>query len=492
MPCTTLLVGKHASYDGSTIIARNEDSGAFDPKQFLFMKAEDQPRHYTSKISHVEIDLPDDPLSYTYIPNVDRTDGIWASHGVNAANVAMSATETETSNERVGGADPYVRYVAAQGDPGSSEYVPPSSGGIGEEDLVTIVLPYIRSARDGVLRLGKLLETYGTYEMNGVAFSDLDEIWWLETIGGHHWIARRLPDDAYATIPNQFGLDQFDFQDAFGKQKNYVCSADLKDFIHQHHLDLTLEGAFNPREAFGSNSDRDHVYNTPRAWIMQSYFNPHDHIGEASVNDFLAGTRELPWCQIPERKITIEDVKYILSNHYQGTPYNVYKPDTQHIYRPIGVHSNLHLAIIQIRPYVEEDHRVLKWITYASNVFNAITPYYTNITVTPDYLAKTPAKQVDTHSYYWQNRLIAALADSHYDRIFQDLERYKLRTQTEARRLLLASDAAIREAAGKAEACEAANEKMAAMLKAQTDEFLFLLLKKATEGMKNSTKLADF
>ena len=27
MPCTTILVGKNASYDGSTIIARNDDSG---------------------------------------------------------------------------------------------------------------------------------------------------------------------------------------------------------------------------------------------------------------------------------------------------------------------------------------------------------------------------------------------------------------------------------------------------------------------------------
>ena len=28
MPCTTLLVGKKASYDGSTMTARNEDSGS--------------------------------------------------------------------------------------------------------------------------------------------------------------------------------------------------------------------------------------------------------------------------------------------------------------------------------------------------------------------------------------------------------------------------------------------------------------------------------
>ena len=35
MACTTILVGKNASYDGSTIVARNEDSpnGQFEPKK---------------------------------------------------------------------------------------------------------------------------------------------------------------------------------------------------------------------------------------------------------------------------------------------------------------------------------------------------------------------------------------------------------------------------------------------------------------------------
>lgn len=35
------------------------------------------------------------------------------------------------------------------------------------------------------------------------------------------------------------------------------------------------EGVFNPREAFGSHSDLDHVYNTPRAWAMQRFLSPH-------------------------------------------------------------------------------------------------------------------------------------------------------------------------------------------------------------------------
>ena len=41
----------------------------------------------------------------------------------------------------------------------------------------------------------------------------MNEIWWLESIGGHHWMARRVPDDAYVVNPNQLGSDFFDFDD---------------------------------------------------------------------------------------------------------------------------------------------------------------------------------------------------------------------------------------------------------------------------------------
>ena len=67
MACTTILVGKHASYDGSTMIARNDDSGSghFTPKKFTVVQPEEQPRHYRSVLSHVEIELPDNPMRYT-------------------------------------------------------------------------------------------------------------------------------------------------------------------------------------------------------------------------------------------------------------------------------------------------------------------------------------------------------------------------------------------------------------------------------------------
>ena len=175
MACTTILVGKDVSYDGLTLVARNEDSGAgqFNPKKFVVVNPEDQPKLYKSLLSHVEIPLPENPMCYSALPNaVYEEEGYWAACGVNEANVSMTATKTITSNERVLSADPLVKYSPAIGKPEQEDYLPEKISGIGEEDMVTLVLPYIRSAREGVKRLAELLETYGTYEMNGIAFQD--------------------------------------------------------------------------------------------------------------------------------------------------------------------------------------------------------------------------------------------------------------------------------------------------------------------------------
>ena len=222
----------------------------------------DQPRVYTSVESHLTIDLPEEPMRYTSVPDAIEGHGVWAAAGFNELNVGMSATETITSNERVLGADPLVVYTPASGVEGEEGYVPACPGGLGEEDFVTLVLPYIRSAREGVERLGALLEKYGTYEMNGIAFSDVDEIWWLETVGGHHWIAKRVPDDMYVTMPNQLGIDWFDLGDAEGEQLEHMASPDLRAWMADNHLDLTLRGeyAFFSEDEYELIEDGDDDY----------------------------------------------------------------------------------------------------------------------------------------------------------------------------------------------------------------------------------------
>lgn len=483
MACTTILVGKKASYDGSTMIARNDDSpsGVFTEKKMIVVKSDKQAKEYKSVISHVSIKLPENSLSFTLMPNVSNKEGIWGASGINSENVSMTATETITTNPRVLGADPLVKLHK---DEKGNEVV----GGIGEEDIVYLVLPYIKSAKEGVLRLGKLLEEYGTYESNGIAFSDKDEIWYLETIGGHHFIARRVPDDVYVVMPNQFGIDEFDFDDAFSKQENYICSADLKEFISENHLDLTMgERKFNPRLAFGSHDDSDHVYNTPRAWYMLRYFNPRSFKFDGENATYTPLSDDLPWCLVPERKITVEDVKYILSSHYQGTVYDCYSKikdeKMKGAYRPIGISRTSFMSINQIRGYMPKKLQSIEWICFGSNAFNSVVPLYTNVDCIPSYFSNTTL-DVDTDNFYWSSRLIGALVDAHFQTCSIFVERYQASLVSACYKILNEYDK-------KENSLEEANEKIAKIAKSETDKCLKNVLYTASCHMINGYSRSD-
>ncbi|MBW3082583.1 C69 family dipeptidase [Bifidobacterium phasiani] len=527
MSCTTILIGKHASWDGSTIIARDDDSGSgrYDPKRLVVVHPADQPRHYTSTLSHVEIDLPDDPCRYMIAPNVLPNRGVLAEAGVNVHNVCMTATETLAVNERVLAADPMVELRPAAGTPGDADYTPETPGGIGEEDIITLVLPYVTTARDGVLRLGGLLERYGTYEANGIAISDADEIWYVETIGGHHWIARRVPDDCYTTIPNQLGIDDFDLDDAFGERRDFMCSADLREFMARHHLDMTMRpsgrgttigfgaatggtngsangGAtasartahgtrnahcavgttdtgttdaditdtvigttdpaidampprrFNPRHAFGTSTPKDHIYNTPRAWYMQRHLNPSDGWDSPAAR-WTPASDDIPWCRVPERRVSIEDVEFLLASHFEGTPFDPYgtlgTPESRHRYRPIGINRTGHMVAMQVRPDVPAANRALMWVSFGSGPFTAAAPFYANATDTPAYLRDTPAEP-STDSLYWTNRMIAAMADPHYIENSNAIEQYREAVHAFGHRHVFETDEALAQTVGNASA----------------------------------------
>ncbi|WP_024746814.1 C69 family dipeptidase [Levilactobacillus namurensis] len=430
--CTTILVGKKASIDGSTIISRNDDGHeALDPERFVVVNPEDQPRDYQSVISKVQIKLPDNPLRYTSIPNSILTNGIWPAAGINSENIAMSATETITTNSRVLGIDPYV------------------DGGIGEEDLVTLVLPYIHSAKEGVERLGALLEEFGTYEPNGIAFSDNNEIWWLETIGGHHWAAKRIPDDAYVVAPNRMNIDDFDFN-----ADDTLSSADLEDLIATYHLNPDFDRV-NLRHIFGSASIKDTVYNNPRAWFGQKYFNPeieHDPMEQ-----------DLPFICHANRKISIEDVKFVLSSHFENTKYDVYGNGSEAdktLFRPIGINRNHDVHILQIRNDVLQEIAGIHWMAFGANTFNTVVPFYANVNDTPA-VYKDADGEFNMNHMYWLSCTTALLGDTDYD-LYVDLRNtFALEAMGAYRKIQNDTDAAIADQSDVTAYLQAANEKLA-------------------------------
>lgn len=437
--CTTILVGKAATIDGSTMIARSEDGGStIIPEAFITVNPEDQPKHYQSVISKQKIDDEDllpNPMRYTSAPDASGKHGVWAAAGINEATVAMTATETITTNSRIQGIDPLVE-----------------EGGLGEEDFVTLTLPYIKSAREGVKRLGYLVEKYGTYEMNGSAFADHDEVWYIETIGGHHWAARRIPDDAYVAAPNRLNIDFFDFKD----EENFMCSSDLLDLIEKYHLNPDYQG-YNLRHIFGSSTIKDAHYNNPRAWYIHRYFDPE---WEGTPAD-----QDQPFITYAKKKISPEDIKFLESSHYQDTPYDVYSTTNtdaeKKLFRPIGINRNFETHILQIRNDVPEGLAGVQWLAFGPNTFNVFVPFYTNVTTTPASFQTGP--NFDLSKIFWVNKLNAQLGDTNY-KVYSALEQaFEEKTMAKLRKIENDTDEAVKNLTGKdlQEKLEEANQKMA-------------------------------
>ena len=483
MACTTILVGKKASFDGSTMIARNEDYN-YEIKHLVVVTPEMQSGEYKSIMNHFVIKMPDNPLRYTACPNVNPHNGIWAAAGINERNVGITATVTIRTNPRVLAADPLVLYHKAENSCGADR-----PGGLGEEDIVSLVLPYISSAREGVRRLGILLETIGTSECNGVAFNDSEEVWWLETIGGHHWIARRIKDEECAVITNQYVIDTFDFDDAFGEQKEYMCSPDIQDFIRQNSLNLSTDAGFNPKLAFGQigfGRDHDHSYNTPRSWFMGRYLNPKKYKWDGPDSDFTPESDNIPWTYVPERKVTIEDIKYILSSHYQGTPFDPYslQADLKGRYRPIGRNTTAHTAVCQIRGYMPYKLQAIEWIGFGSATFNAWVPIYAQVSSIPNFLSEV-STAVTTQDFYWSSRLMGVIADAHYHLAISQIQDYQMNVPSICYRIIRHNDDVMIQN-GQYNLLESSNEEICKLLQKETILCLNNLVRIASEHMLNS------
>lgn len=250
--CTSILVGKKMSADGSLMVARSEDWDSQYAKHFgMYQDTENGPEEFVASDSPFRCKLPKKALGYTALAPY-HLPGHWGSAGFNTAGVGMSATESIYSNEKALKADPLVNT------------------GIGENSIFNITLPYIKTAKQGVQRVGALIEEHGVKEGFGIGFVDADELWYLETACGHRWMAAKIPDDVYFASGNQSRFREYDPKD----QKNFLGSKDLIEFAGKHKLYNPKKEAFDFHKAYAREIVLDETYNYPRVCSIQALLSP--------------------------------------------------------------------------------------------------------------------------------------------------------------------------------------------------------------------------
>jgi len=387
MACTSIMVGKQVAMDGVNYIARNEDNFVANwPKRF-FVQPAVSGRHetYTSPYNKLSFELPETGYRYTSSPDANQDEGWYEEDGINEKNVGMSATESVTANEKVLAYDPLIE------------------NGVAEDSITTLVLPYINSAREGVKYLGDLIAKYGSTESNGVEFFDEDEIWYMELATGHHWVAIRIPDDCYVVAANQIGIEDIKFNDP----ENYMWSDGIQDFVSEHDLNPDLTG-WNFRHIFGTSTKQDRHYNTPRVWYGQKVLNP--SIEQDPESD------DLPFLRKPEKKISVEDIQYILASHYNETkfdPIGSGSEEDKKRYRAISLSRTANSHILQLRDSKKTAANAIEWKALGIPSFTPYVPFFTNADDTDESYSYVPEK-LDLKSAYWLYESLSMIVESHY------------------------------------------------------------------------------
>ncbi|MBF0118842.1 MAG: C69 family dipeptidase [Desulfobacterales bacterium] len=394
--CTTIIVGSKATNDGSIIIARNEDSStAHDAQNMIYHPVHKESFLFNSNSidnpnsNKFTYKLPKNSLSYIAFPHWSsslKENYSFEETGINEYGVAISATETIFNSDKALKIDPYLLIT-----------------GTTEDSITSVVLPQATSAKEGVRILGNIVENIGAGEGFGVAFSDRNEAWYLETASGHHWLAMRIPDDSYFVSANQGRFQEAELNDTM----NVLSSKGLLDFAISNKLFDPKQEPFNFFKCYISNTPHDITYNYPRVKTLLQIYSNYNY----DKNDGL-----YPVFMQPKKKMTVWDVAAGLRNKYNGTPNDPYQTkNPKEINRPICVLRASLSHITQTRPDLPDDIAYTQYIALGMTDLSVYIPFYKGITNIPKEYQGAKDK-ADNDSMFWKYRKMQVLVLQDYPR----------------------------------------------------------------------------
>lgn len=416
--CTSFLVGKKASSDGSTIITYNQDSyGMYG--RLLYLPAGNHAVGNVRKIvdgdtNHYLGEIPEAPYTYAVMGYI------------NEHQVGITETTFGGRHELI---DPK----------GIIDYV----------SLMTIALQRSKTAREAIKVMTSLVQEYG-YASEGESFSvaDPNEIWILEMIGkgseekGAVWVAVRIPDDCIACHANQSRIHQFDLKD----KQNVMYSKDVISFAKKRGYftgkdsDFSFSNAYAPADFGAIRYCEARVWSFYNKWVdgMERYLDYADgkHIGKSEV---------MPLYFKPKQKLSLHDVMNSMRDHYEGTPFDVTKDAGSGPYdapyrptplswkyegksyfneRPISTQQTAGTFVVQMRDFLPNPIGGVIW--YGNDDPNMVpyTPVYCCATKAPECYDSKDANDVtfSWDSAFWIQNWVSNMVYPRYSQLFPSLK----------------------------------------------------------------------
>ncbi|MBR5052111.1 MAG: C69 family dipeptidase [Bacteroidaceae bacterium] len=423
--CTNLVVGKKASKDGSVIISYSQDDyGAFEPLRVI--PAADHPAGSMHALYHYE--------SGNYlgeIPEVAHTYGIVG---------LMNEHQLSIHETTYGGREELTDTVSGLIDYGS---------------LMVLGLQRSKTAREAIQVMTELTDKYG-YESEGESFTiaDPNEAWIMDMIGkgpgnkGTVWVAVRIPDDCISGHANQSRIHQFPLKDKKNclYAKDVISFAKEKGYFNGKDADFSFADSYAPLDFGGLR------YCEARIW---SYFNKWAAEDMSPYLPFAMGDTKgevLPLYVKPKALLSVQDVKDMMRDHYEGTPMDMtqdigmgawempYRPtplsfevDGKKYFneRPISTQQSACVYVSQMRSWLPDYIGGVTWFANDDANMVAFTPVYCNMTQAPECYDKSTADafHFSTRSAYWVENWVSNMVYLRYNLLFPELQKVRDRLE---------------------------------------------------------------
>jgi dipeptidase len=336
--CNFVMAGKNATTDGSVMMGYNNDWSA-------------------SNYNYLQV-VPGDATHYQYVKLL--TFGAIPEGGINVKQLGVNYGTATDLDKSVLAADPYVKK------------------GYGGE-IWDLILQQCSTAQQAITLLGQMAQTGFTSGAAGsFGIADPNEAWLFELLGGHHWAAQRVPDNAFLAHPNIVTIRQINL----GDPANYRGSADLVSFAQSIGRYSPSDGPFEVAWAYGDRAELQTYYDTNRLWGAFNTVAP--SLGLTSTMPY--ATR--PVYVIPDHKVTRQEIQSICRFHYEGTSldqtagYTLMSPHAQ-TNRPICHSTTDYSAVWQLRSWKPADIGGVVWVAPSRPCSSAYIPFYDCITSVP-------------------------------------------------------------------------------------------------------------
>ena len=185
------------------------------------------------------------------------------------------------------------------------------------EELERVALQRCDNARDAIRLMGSLAEKYG-YGDGGecLTVADKNEVWQFEIVGigkdkiGAAWVAKRVPDDHVAISANIPRIGRIE-----RKSKDMMASSNVEQVAIDNGL-WDGKGEFVFWKAFNSDYGNGKNFNDREYFILNHF---------APSLKLTYDMEELPFSVKPEKPVDIREVMALYRETYEGTDFDMTK-----------------------------------------------------------------------------------------------------------------------------------------------------------------------